>query len=38
MSYLKNKAREGAVYHNRDKAFLKKIFKPAKKKKTGSDS
>jgi predicted regulator of Ras-like GTPase activity (Roadblock/LC7/MglB family) len=38
MSYLKNKAREGAVYHNRDKAFLKKIFKPARKKKTGSDS
>lgn len=35
MSYLKNKAREGAAYYNRDKTILKKIFKSAKKKKTG---
>jgi Roadblock/LC7 domain. len=35
MSYLKNKAREGAVYYNRDKTFLNKIFKSVKKKKAG---
>jgi predicted regulator of Ras-like GTPase activity (Roadblock/LC7/MglB family) len=35
MNYLKNKAREGAVYYKRDEAIFKKIFKTAKKKKTG---
>jgi predicted regulator of Ras-like GTPase activity (Roadblock/LC7/MglB family) len=34
MSYLKNKAHEGAVYYHQDKTFLKKIFRSAKKKKS----
>jgi predicted regulator of Ras-like GTPase activity (Roadblock/LC7/MglB family) len=35
MNYLKTKAREGAVYYKHDEAIFKKIFKSAKKKKTG---
>ncbi len=33
MSYLKTKAREGALYYHRDKAFFKKFFKSTAKKK-----
>ncbi|HAJ78149.1 MAG TPA: hypothetical protein DCO75_00125 [Fibrobacteres bacterium] len=32
MTYLKNKAREGALYYHRDNAFFKKFFKTANKK------
>jgi predicted regulator of Ras-like GTPase activity (Roadblock/LC7/MglB family) len=38
MSYLRNKAHEGAVYYHQDKTFLKKIFRSAKKKKTDVNS
>ncbi len=33
MNYLKNKAREGALYYHYDKAFFKKFFKSSHKKK-----
>jgi hypothetical protein len=38
MSYLRNKAHEGAVYYHQDKTFLKKIFRSSKKKKSETSS
>jgi predicted regulator of Ras-like GTPase activity (Roadblock/LC7/MglB family) len=38
MSYLRNKAHEGAVYYHQDKTFLKKIFRSSKKKKSETGS